>query len=440
MAKKQNLFFFSFLVMSFQANSFRAASKDFFEGHQLDSEALVLGGISKARNEGYFSNWQYSLLGAYNWGSKDWVAHQYDLYLNNLEPNSQFNSYTSSFGLQGHFYTFVDNSLLFLGIESGRGRLYLSRLLTSAALAVLLTFFIYFVQQRYGMFSAILTFALIAISQWIVVFANNLYWMFFLIFFPFISVTGFLQSRCAFTRNFRFLYLFVFLAILIKSLAGYEYISTILISTVTPLVFFAIMDNYGLKIFLKRFLYLGISGLSGFFTAISIHLLQLVNMSGSFSNAINSISDIVSKRTHGNPDKVDEIYRSSLESSIFDVIKFYLDGNTFNLNSLLGFNRSVQFLDCIIVLVAVTLIGFVLTANIKSFQQFQKINIATSLMLWFSITAPLSWYILAKGHSYIHTHMNHVLWYIPFLLIGFAYSGFVCSLVIKLIQSSSNRQ
>ena len=35
-----------------------------------------------------------------------------------------------------------------------------------------------------------------------------------------------------------------------------------------------------------------------------------------------------------------------------------------------------------------------------------------------SLLAPISWYILAKGHSSIHLHMNFVLWYITFIPCG----------------------
>jgi hypothetical protein len=38
---------------------------------------------------------------------------------------------------------------------------------------------------------------------------------------------------------------------------------------------------------------------------------------------------------------------------------------------------------------------------------------------------PLSWYVLAKGHSYLHTHLNYVVWYF----------GFVPALFFVLINS-----
>jgi len=51
----------------------------------------------------------------------------------------------------------------------------------------------------------------------------------------------------------------------------------------------------------------------------------------------------------------------------------------------------------------------------------------------FSALAPLSWFVLAKGHSYIHRHMNYVLWHMPFTLIGFVMCGFFVSLMVKRV-------
>ena len=59
--------------------------------------------------------------------------------------------------------------------------------------------------------------------------------------------------------------------------------------------------------------------------------------------------------------------------------------------------------------------------------QQRKRNLALITTLWVSILAPLSWYVIFKGHSYIHTHMNHILWQMPFTFFGFA----VCGVAIK---------
>ena len=50
---------------------------------------------------------------------------------------------------------------------------------------------------------------------------------------------------------------------------------------------------------------------------------------------------------------------------------------------------------------------------------------ALIITTWFSILAPLSWFVLAKSHSYIHTDINIILWHLPFMIFGFALLGYV---------------
>ncbi|MBD3843072.1 MAG: hypothetical protein IE909_14570 [Campylobacterales bacterium] len=423
---------FIILVLSFQFNFFGAATKSFFEGHQRDSESLVLGRIIETKNNGFLSNGGF--LGRY--ASDDPVGFQYEAYVNDLVPESTFGGYRQSFGLQGYFYAVLDSGFSIFGVDSGSKRLFLSKLVTSSLLALLLVLFIYFVNQNFGIFTAFLTTALLATSQWLVVFSNNLYWMFFLIILPFIVVNSFLQFKSqgifpSLEKRFYILYLLVFLAVFIKSLAGYEYISTILISTVVPLVFFAINDGWKLKTFFTRFVLVGLSGLAGFFTAIFVHLLQLANTLGSFSKGLEHLWYTVAKRTHGDPNTVDEVYRRSLESNVFDVILKYWNGRAFNLDSLLGYGGFLNFSSIIIFIIILTIIITSLSFLIKSMHTDRNKNLAMIAALWFSISAPLSWHLLAKGHSFIHGHMNHVLWYIPFLLIGFAYIGYGLCLLFK---------
>ena len=55
---------------------------------------------------------------------------------------------------------------------------------------------------------------------------------------------------------------------------------------------------------------------------------------------------------------------------------------------------------------------------------------ALIITFWVSIIAPLSWFILFKSHSYIHTHMNFIVWYMPFALLGYVLLGYLFSEII----------
>ena len=56
-----------------------------------------------------------------------------------------------------------------------------------------------------------------------------------------------------------------------------------------------------------------------------------------------------------------------------------------------------------------------------------------SIAVWFSFLAPLSWMVIFKGHSYIHTHMNFITWHMPFTLLGFGLLGAFLSMLVAPI-------
>lgn len=184
---------------------------------------------------------------------------------------------------------------------------------------------------------------------------------------------------------------------------------------------------------------MGLSGLTGFFAAILLHLMQLASVFGSYSKGLEHLWYTIAKRTHGDPNFVDEVYRASLESNVFSVIWKYWNGRAFDLNSLIGFGEFITFGELILTLLILSSFITALTFSLKDFKKLKKINLAAIAALWFSVLAPLSWHILAKGHSYIHGHMNHVLWYVPFLLIGFAYLGYILSLLRYLLGLVASR-
>lgn len=423
------LLFFLLFFVSFQNNIFGAASEVFFNNHQRDSESLVLGRVQKAREHGYFAD--QGFIGRYGGTT---IEENYGAYLNNNSPSKDFVFYNQSFGLQGYFYYFLDNICDLFGVNFGVERLYFSEYVTAAILAIILTIYVFCILNIFGVVSAVLFSFLLAASQWVIVFANNLYWMFFLIMAPFVIIFYYLFMRSIReSKNtedgINSLYILVFVLILLKCMAGYEYISSILISTIVPILFFGIKDSWSLRKIFKTAFFVGFYGLMGFFVALLIHLIKLYSVLGDWGKAFNFMWITVAKRTHGNPDAVNEVYRASLESSVVDVVSLYWNGYAINLDELLGWGGQITFGGLVFSLLILNLSISSLIFLRREFHSQRRLNVAIIVSLWFSVLAPLSWYILAKGHSYIHTHMNHVLWYVPFLLLGYVYFGFALSVL-----------
>ena len=129
----------------------------------------------------------------------------------------------------------------------------------------------------------------------------------------------------------------------------------------------------------------------------------------------NYLVETFSRRSYDNPNKyIDPVYNQSMKSSVWEVLKIYFNGNQFVFKSH-NFNLSISFFQCICVLILAT---FFILLKYNS-----KKNIALTITLWISILAPLSWFVIFKSHSYIHTHMNFIVWYMPFMLFGFVLIG-----------------
>lgn len=411
------------LQLSFNYNFFHAASDDFFENHQKDSEALVVGKIISSKYENIFND---KSMGKY---TED-IKGNYEMYYHGIKPNSDFISYYSSFGLQGYIYSGLDKLFTVFNIAS-YGKLSIMHFLTALGMSLSFAIFILLVKKEFGFFPAIVLLIMITYSQWLIVFAKNLYWIFFLNILPFVIVWWLLKNneRNQFSPK---IYYLIFLLILIKSLCGFEYLSTIFISIGIPLIYFSILNNWSLADFIRRSIFFYISAFLGFFTSIFIYIIQKYFIFGSLSYVFEILRFIILKRTYGNSEEMPEILKKSLESDIGEVILKYWYGEAFDLKSIFGQFTVINFDELIIFFVIIT-ICYILSfwTSISKFGNYKKQS-ALFIATWVSILAPLSWYILAKGHSYIHITMNHVLWYIPFLPLVFITIG---SFIINMIKS-----
>ena len=185
------------------------------------------------------------------------------------------------------------------------------------------------------------------------------------------------------------------LLIAIKCLMGYEYISTILVALTLPFIYDAVKFHSWKK--LKPGIIASMGGMVGFFLAMGIHGAILYWES---YNPVEILSSIIRGRTHAylGLENVLSFYHESLRGSVFQNLEVYL----FNEKILgrLGFYTLILFFS------SVAYLGFARGFKKKKTQAF-------FVMVTIAILGTLSWYVLAKGHSNTHTHINYVLWHLP---------------------------
>ncbi|HCB1437267.1 TPA: hypothetical protein MYO65_005135 [Citrobacter braakii] len=235
-------------------------------------------------------------------------------------------------------------------------------------------------------------------SPQIVGFARNLYWATFLWFWP--MYFALLSYRFKARPLIQTMLMFFFMvSVVLKCLAGYEYIPCLLIVSVFIYFIAPFMpgNNYSIRdavIAVSKFIAFA---LLGFAIAVLIH--------------ISMRADTLAEGLH--------------ETLGFDAIKYLpisTDGNPQNKISVFAvlnnyvFNWQQPF---IYPFTSLTLFAWTCLATLISliFIKFFDSNLflRDAMLLITTILVPLSWYVIMAGHAKIHAYLDFVLWYIGFV-------------------------
>lgn len=365
------------LFHSYMLNSMQPHNSSFW-GFQEDSELLVHDAIlaaNKGDYEGQFG------LGRYN--------HNYE-------------AYVSQYGLQGKVFSAIgkllryDHALLF------------SNMLCALLTAIVFVMITLLIRKKWGDLMAVCYYLTFWLSPWIVNFARNLYWVEFTWFVPLL-----LGLFCSVYVDKKYCRIFsvggVFVSILIKSLCGYEYISTIMMAMISFLfldMVKALLEKdrkEACRLFKTTFA-MGLSAVLGFVFALLIH--AFVRGEGNITAGLSSIyiNDVMRRVSVSvDPGMFGSVYTESLQADLLTVLRQYLCFSTDILLGLDGKTFSV---------LAVLPILFFVFRYIRNTLDWNDVFMYIVLFL-----TSISWLVLAKPHSYIHTHMNYVLWYFGFVQI-----------------------
>jgi hypothetical protein len=308
----------------------------------------------------------------------------------------------------------------------------LTAILTAAVLALVVVWF----YLEFGWCVALFALASMALSEWLTVFSPNLWWSTWAFYLPMVVMMHVLRrDRVDTASHILRNSILVFVLVLVKCLInGCEFITTALLMTLTPFIYEGVRLPVGARAFSKRFL----TASTGACLAVAFSLLvlsfQIASARGSLRDGFHHVVHSFKKRTHSDPGGFPPAYRGSLESNTLPVVQTYLEGVYLNLGKYQWIPRAVasrvplriryDFLAAIFLAASIAL-GF--ENNRWGSEEGRRRGQALVVATWFAFLAPLSWYIVFKGHSYIHTGLNFVLWQMPFTIFGFA----VCGLAIR---------
>jgi hypothetical protein len=381
---------------SFQYNYFKFADQAIFSTFQKDSEAFVIGGIVADNLNIEKYGWNLGgvgLNGVYKY--PDSLMDGYAVFSGEAAPRSIiFEPYRSQYGVQSVFFSWLNSYQVFKDLSSLQG-------VNVSLLAIVIIALGFCYARIYGfLFASIFLLTMIG-SPWIISFSRNLYWVSFLWFLPALFATLIYLNKNIYWRVF--FALCVVLSIFIKSLAGYEYLSSITLFACS--VFCVAPFFNGPKHALRKNLTLCIlvflACVLGFVCALLVH----AGMRGDtiYSGLVNIVEQDVKRRTYAESTSFGPALEGALSSSPFSVVFTYIEVWA----TPLIFGIPGSFFKYLIVFV---IFGFLCRAAIS-----KKLDKKYLVMIVFFFSVPVSWFVLAKGHSFVHTHMNYVLWYFGFV-------------------------
>ena len=430
------------LFFGFFSNLWHVAEQQWFDTHQRDTESLIIGRMVKSRQDGIFSSGGLTGAGVTTNIQQDWISsnqidNQYAAYLNRGFFD-KFSPYMSQPGGQGIIFSLFDK---FIPL-SPQIKLWSFYVLTALLSAIALTAIINRFYEEFGGWVAIFVVGSVVLSQWLTVFGKNLWWSLWAFYLPMIVVMYLLKRhRVPLNRQFIMFGILIFVAVSIKCfINGYEYITTTLVMMVTPCIYYAILDKWSRYQCVKWTL----AAVCGSGVAIFLSLIMLCFQIGAakdgFMDGVGHVVWSFGKRTYANPESFPPVYAASLEAGTIGVVITYVNGIFFDLNNYLSFTNSfvsnfllkVRYAYLIVLFIAMSTLLF--WQSKKTMPERHQHYIALIWTTWFSILAPLSWYVIFKAHSYIHTHMSFLLWQMPFIFFGFAVFG---SAVIAWAKSST---
>lgn len=327
-------------------------------------------------------------------------------------------AYESQYGLQGKLFKRLAR---WMEDEQAIDNLYL---LCSMAAAVVFVVIVQLLSVKYDPVLAGCFFVTFWLSPWIVNFARNLYWVEFTWFIP--MAAGLFCAWKIDDRRCRIAsYLMAFVSVTGKCLCGYEYISVIMMGMVAFLLTDLVMAaarrekcKAG-KLFLTL-VCISIAAVAGFVLAIVIH--ASLRGEGNILVGVRSIieQDVLRRTSGADLNAFHSSYWDSFNASVWEVYCRYFH---FSTEIITGIAGNLFPMLCLVPL-------FIFGCEYKA----KKLNLELPAMYLVFFLTSVSWFCLAKAHSYQHTHMNFVLWYFGYIQVCFY---IVINKVRQLISNAS---
>jgi hypothetical protein len=430
------------LTLGFYRNQWKAAGKKWFYDWRANFDTWVVARLTWSRQAGTFADAALLGLGDTEWPIQpEMQLHQYETYLSNGNFVTYW-TYNSMIGGQGVIFSLIDqfsNYKPAVNLKIFRG-------ITSALSAIALGLIIVWVASEFNYLSAILVFGYCLLSEWLALFGSSLYFQLWAYYIPVIGITFFFHNaKDQDNISARHIISITTLAVFIKVVFnGFEFVTTALAMMFVPIVYYSISRKWEIKTFVVRSFHASIGAVTGILLSVVLLSFQLFTVTGSWGRAFQYLAFTFGKRAAGDPTEYTGIIAESLRASVWSVLWKYLSaGRAVNLGNWITSDSAwlrgyfeIQYHQIFLLFILFGLMYVFFPKRDKTSRRYQK-TLALLYTTIFSFLPPLSWLVIFKAHSYIHTHQNYILWEMPFTLLGFAFCGMVINYLFSFQRNNS---
>lgn len=445
------LFFVGFTVLFFlfRFDLFHLVDTTWFSAFQNDSDANVLGRIAMSREHGLWSSG--GLLGHYKL-----YNYSFDdiLFLASDKTADNWHLYTAQMGLQGWIYSWIDTWRAVDWNALGFFQTFAS--FTNAfALGLLLVWF----QRSMGAWAAWAVLAGIPLSPWLLVFGHSVNHALWTLYLPLLVVAWTLEGKRGDLAKDKCFLALVFAAFFIRSASGNEFYTTVVFASFAPVVFYAIRDQWPLRKVMFSLLSIGVCSCAAIVLTSVVCMAQIKSaMNSDWLTALGCYFFHVTERLSIHTSVVipqPEDVRG-INCPVWKVVGYYFKSliNDFSVQEPVEvlWERPLSYFRP--TFGAATFVAVILSLPLffarlwpKNLLLYRRTGLATAGAMATGMVGVLSWFVLVKQHSYVHTHINFFLFYVPFGLFFMAYIGQlahglgqgVCAIMAEFARRSRTR-
>lgn len=341
--------------------------------------------------------------------------------------------WSSGIGAQGTLQGVLNMMMCAVGIPA-TGRYLLLRYLAALLFFSVLMLICLWIQTELGGASGAVVFVAMLLSHWTRVTMANLYWLPWTYLAPMVAAIALCRAMEQKGKASWWHYGLVGTFLLLKFSFGFEFASTLLVCMEIPIIYYMAKHWNERRRWVKAFLITGGIGLGAFAVSFLVLVAKISTRTGDFVSAIKGIIYTISVRTGAfAEDSTQAIVNNGwtgLEYNAFEVITRYMRYDQVLPGLSMGKITVIYF--CVIAVLLLITLRF----NRSNIREMLVRHAKLVVVVVASYFAPISWLVLARGHSMVHTHIVYLLWLFPTLLFVAAHTA-VCVKDICVVLKST---